>query len=126
MLAKGVIRGIVPWASSRAFFAARLRRRLAQESLVRQVAAADAELSPGEALARLRSWFLSSPLPAADALGEAASRGTVLARAVDDAEALWRDDARFLAWAEAEAGASRIAMELKVETGWRGCGDGAM
>ncbi|KFM26391.1 Acetyl-CoA carboxylase [Auxenochlorella protothecoides] len=113
MLAKGVIRGIVPWASSRAFFAARLRRRLAQESLVRQVAAADAELSPGEALARLRSWFLSSPLPAADALGEAASRGTVLARAVDDAEALWRDDARFLAWAEAEAGASRIAMELK-------------
>lgn len=117
MLAKGVIRGIVPWASSRAFFAVRLRRRLAQESLVRQVAAADAELGPAEALARLRSWFLSSPIPAAGVLGSAAAAGTVLARTGDDEEALWQDDARFLAWAEAEAGASRIALELKVGPG---------
>ena len=38
MLAKGVLRGIVPWAGARAFFARRLRRRLAEEALLKHIA----------------------------------------------------------------------------------------
>jgi acetyl-CoA carboxylase/biotin carboxylase 1 len=45
MLAKGVLRGIVPWAAARAFLAGRLRRRLAEEALVKHIA--------GEGLARV-------------------------------------------------------------------------
>ena len=45
MLAKGVIRGIVPWAQSRRFFATRLRRRLAEEMLVNHIHTTDASMS---------------------------------------------------------------------------------
>ena len=38
MLAKGVLRGVVPWRAARAFFAVRLRRRLAEEALVKHIA----------------------------------------------------------------------------------------
>lgn len=120
MLAKGVLRGIVPWASSRAFFATRLRRRLAQESLLRQIAAADDSIAPRDALRLLRSWFLSSPLlvepkPRAPALTSLLREAVVPTPGPGDAdEPRWMDDAAFLDWAEAETGASRIALELKV------------
>jgi len=38
MMAKGVIRSVVPWAESRRFFYTRLRRRLAQREVCRQIA----------------------------------------------------------------------------------------
>ena len=38
MLAKGMLRAIVPWRQSRAFFAARLRRRLTEEALLKHIA----------------------------------------------------------------------------------------
>lgn len=38
MLSKGVLRGIVPWQQARAFFAARLRRRLTEEALLKHIA----------------------------------------------------------------------------------------
>ncbi len=38
MLAKGMLRGIVPWRQARAFFVTRLRRRLAEEALVKHIA----------------------------------------------------------------------------------------
>ena len=38
MVAKRVLRGVVPWAEARAFFAARLRRRLAEEAMLRHIA----------------------------------------------------------------------------------------
>ena len=38
MLAKGVLRGIVPWREARSFFAARLRRRLTEEALLKHIA----------------------------------------------------------------------------------------
>ena len=38
MLAKGVVRAIVPWQGARTFFAARLRRRLAEEALLKHIA----------------------------------------------------------------------------------------
>lgn len=45
MLAKGVIEGVVPWAGARAFFARRLRRRLAEEALAAHAVAADPGLN---------------------------------------------------------------------------------
>jgi acetyl-CoA carboxylase/biotin carboxylase 1 len=123
MLAKGVLRGVVPWAGSRAFFAARLRRRLAEDALLRHVAAADAGVDRAEALALLRAWFLSSAQPAAGAGGGGARGGAAAAGGVELAPpgagedaaqaALWRDDGAFMAWAEGASGAARIAMELK-------------
>ena len=38
MLAKGVLRGIVPWRDARAFFAARLKRRLTEAALLKHIA----------------------------------------------------------------------------------------
>ena len=40
MLAKGVLRGVVPWAESRRFFAARLKCRLEEETLISHIRAA--------------------------------------------------------------------------------------
>lgn len=119
MLAKGVLRGIVPWSAARAFLATRLRRRLAEEALLRQIAAADASVEHADALAMLRSWFLSSP-PTGGAPGAPGALGALLKESVvappDAGEAplaLWQDDLAFLDWSEAEAGASRVALELK-------------
>ncbi|PSC75189.1 acetyl-carboxylase 1-like [Micractinium conductrix] len=69
MLAKGVVRAIVPWQGARTFFAARLRRRLAEEALLKHIAAADAGVDRHAALALLRSWYLSAPHPAAGGAG---------------------------------------------------------
>lgn len=44
MLAKGVIQGIVPWASARRFLALRLRRRLMEAQLAAHVATTDPSL----------------------------------------------------------------------------------
>jgi len=52
MLAKGVIRSIVPWAKARSFFYWRIRRRVREEELVKALMAA-ASLSHDEALAQL-------------------------------------------------------------------------
>ncbi len=45
MLAKGVLRGIVPWQASRSFLALRLRRRLLEAQLAAYVATTDPSLS---------------------------------------------------------------------------------
>ncbi|ELR23464.1 acetylCoA carboxylase [Acanthamoeba castellanii str. Neff] len=75
MKAKGVISDIIPWAHSRAFFHARLRRRLAEE----RARAAVAQATEGSPLSRdqvtrlLRSWLLASTsTSAADDEAEAA------------------------------------------------------
>ena len=59
MKAKGVIRDVVPWASSREYFYWRLRRRLAQDKLVKELKAADADMDHGAALATLKEWTAS-------------------------------------------------------------------
>jgi acetyl-CoA carboxylase/biotin carboxylase 1 len=61
MKAKGVITDIIPWASSRAFFYGRLRRRLAEEKLraaVMQVT--ERSLPREEVTSLLRGWLLAS------------------------------------------------------------------
>jgi len=56
MLAKGVIRDIVPWERSREYFYWRVRRRLAQDSLVKSLKAADSDLSHADAVATVAGW----------------------------------------------------------------------
>ncbi|KDD75664.1 hypothetical protein H632_c563p3 [Helicosporidium sp. ATCC 50920] len=114
MLAKGVLHGIVPWARARAFFAAHLRRRLAEEELLRHIASADPGLGRAAAREALKNWFLSSPLPAAPAVGSPQrGSGVVLPPASRRGEELWRNDGQFLEWVEGGSGAARVAMELK-------------
>lgn len=93
MQAKGVIRAIVPWRQSRAFFHKRLVRRLAEEDLVKQVreaAGGDAALPRAEARGLLKGWF-------AERGGQAAGS--------------WEEDAAFIAWAE-----DRDAIEVRLES----------
>ncbi|CAK0731625.1 hypothetical protein CVIRNUC_000020 [Coccomyxa viridis] len=114
MVAKGVLHGIVPWSEARPFLAARLRRRLAEEEIVKHVTTTDADIGRAQALSLLRSWYLKTPIKHA---GSSISNRVVLdlARsAADESEArAWADDTAFLSWAEGGSGASIIAAELK-------------
>jgi len=57
MKAKGVIRDIVPWKNAREYFFWRVRRRLAQDALVKKLKAADSELNHAACLTMLRDWI---------------------------------------------------------------------
>ena len=57
MLAKGVIRDIVPWAQAREYFFWRVRRRLMQDALVASLKEADSSLGHAECLSMLASWM---------------------------------------------------------------------
>lgn len=56
MLAKGVIRDVVPWQRAREYFSWRVRRRLAQDALVKQLRAADTSLNHMQCVELLRGW----------------------------------------------------------------------
>jgi len=56
MKAKGVIRDIVPWERSREYFFWRVRRRLAQDSLVKKITAADKALGHAGAIKMVKQW----------------------------------------------------------------------
>ncbi|KAJ2740527.1 acetyl-coenzyme-A carboxylase [Coemansia sp. BCRC 34490] len=60
MVAKGVVRQELSWASSRAFFYYRLRRRLLEEPVCRALCAAAPDLSRQAALATVAEWFAAA------------------------------------------------------------------
>ncbi|KAK9134330.1 hypothetical protein Syun_013660 [Stephania yunnanensis] len=81
MAAKGVIREVVEWRSSRSFFYKRLNRRVSEGSLIRIVRdAAGDQLSHKSAMDLIKSWFLASNH--VDQVGENS----------------WLDDEAFFAW----------------------------
>ena len=118
MAAKGVIRGVVPWHKARTFFAQRLNRCLLQESLQGHICSADTFLTPLQAGAILKSWFLNSnsrnstprscSVPEAEIAVPEGLEGDELAKFQR-----WARDSEFSDWAEGAAGAQRIALELK-------------
>ncbi|KAL1495877.1 hypothetical protein AB1Y20_014521 [Prymnesium parvum] len=57
MLAKGVIRDVVSWKRSREYFYWRLRRRLAQDRLVKDLKESDSDLTHANAVATIRGWL---------------------------------------------------------------------
>lgn len=61
MAAKGVIREVVDWANSRSFFYQRLRRRIAEESLIKTLTDAGGDqLSHQCAMDLIKKWFVDS------------------------------------------------------------------
>jgi acetyl-CoA carboxylase/biotin carboxylase 1 len=91
MKAKGVIRDVVPWKRAREYFFWRVRRRLVQDALVKELKAADASLSHADCLTMLNGW-----------IGEKAS---------------WDDDKAVLAFLEGEGAVIDEALgKVRVES----------
>lgn len=97
MAAKGVIGKVVDWKESRAFFYRRLRRRVAEDALAKEVKeAAGEQLSHRSALDCIKKWYL-------------ASKGTE-----GDGE-MWNDDESFFAWKDDPKNYENYLEELKAE-----------
>lgn len=62
MLAKGVIRKIVQWKDCRSFFFWRLKRRLAEQRVVRSLKESSPELTDADALAAVHAKLPSEAL----------------------------------------------------------------
>ena len=60
MKAKGAIHGIVDWRRSRSFFYWRLRRKLAEFSLIQHIKKMSSHLSESHICKMLRVWYLRS------------------------------------------------------------------
>ncbi|XBI75211.1 hypothetical protein VPH35_068610 [Triticum aestivum] len=98
MVAKGVIRKVVDWEESRAFFYRRLRRRVAEDSLAKQVReAAGEQMMPtyGSALECIKEWYMAS-------------------QGQGDGEK-WDDDEAFFAWKDDCSNYDKHLEEMKAE-----------
>uniref|UniRef100_M8BYH2 Acetyl-CoA carboxylase n=1 Tax=Aegilops tauschii TaxID=37682 RepID=M8BYH2_AEGTA len=96
MIAKGVISKVVDWEESRAFFFRRLRRRVAEDSLAKQVReAAGEQMMPthGLALERIKEWHMAS-----QGQGDGDN---------------WNDDEAFFAWKDDCSNYDKYLEELK-------------
>ncbi|OMO94220.1 Carboxyl transferase [Corchorus olitorius] len=97
MAAKGVIKEVVDWDRSRSFFYRRLRRRIAESSLVKIVKdAAGDQLSHKAAMDLIKKWFLDSDV----------------AKGREDA---WVNDEAFFSWKDDERNYSEELKELRVQ-----------
>nr|ASZ00201.1 acetyl-CoA carboxylase 1 [Hypseocharis bilobata] len=97
MAAKGVIRQVVDWGVSRSFFYRRLRRRIAEDSVIKTVRdAAGDRLSHVSAMDLIKRWFLSSSV----------------AKGKEDA---WADDEAFFAWKDDPRNYEEKLQELRVQ-----------
>lgn len=81
--AKGIIKKVVDWSDARSYFYKRLKRRVAEESLVKDVrVASGVTLSRCSAAELVREWFL-------------ASRSSP---SKEEEGVIWKDDAAFFEW----------------------------
>lgn len=105
MVAKGVLRGIVPWPQARPFMIARLRRRLAEEHMLGAVRDADPSLTRQAVASLLRTWFCSTAGQQMRMTGvrPAPPVGIALRESNDHSlgpvlSACWEDDAIMVRW----------------------------
>ncbi|XP_062200626.1 acetyl-CoA carboxylase 1-like [Phragmites australis] len=97
MAAKGVIGKVVDWQESRAFFYRRLRRRVSEDALAKEVReAAGEQLSHKSALESIKRWYL-------------VSKGTE-----GDGEK-WNDDESFFTWKDDPKNYENYLEELKAK-----------
>ncbi|KAJ4822501.1 acetyl-coenzyme-A carboxylase [Turnera subulata] len=97
MAAKGVIKEVVDWGRSRSYFHRRLRRRVAESSLIKTVKdAAGEQLSHKSATSLIKQWYMESEL----------------ARGREDA---WSDDEAFFAWKSDSQNYEEKLKELRVQ-----------
>ncbi|CAL1390379.1 unnamed protein product [Linum trigynum] len=101
MAAKGVIREVVEWGWSRSYFYKRLRRRIAEGSLikmVREAAGGEQQVSFKSGMEMIMEWFLES---------DHAGRGR--------GEDRWSDDEGFFAWKDDATNYEGKLDELRVQ-----------
>ncbi|XP_030541394.1 acetyl-CoA carboxylase 1-like isoform X2 [Rhodamnia argentea] len=97
MAAKGVIREVVDWKTSRSFFYRRLHRRIAEASLIKTVEDAGGnQLSRTSAYALMKSWFVNSE----------AAKGR---------EDAWNDDGLFFSWKDDVRNYEDKLQELRIQ-----------
>ncbi|XP_008803739.1 acetyl-CoA carboxylase 1-like [Phoenix dactylifera] len=97
MAAKGVIKKVVDWESSRSFFYKRLHRRVSECSLITIVRdAAGEQLSQKSALELIKKWFLAS-------------------EPSELAGSKWEDDDAFFAWKDDPKNFEKYLEELRVQ-----------
>lgn len=96
MLAKGVIRKIVDWEESRSFFYKRLRRRISEDVLAKEIRSViGVESSHKSAMELIKKWYLAS---------ETAGGSTE-----------WDDDDAFVAWRENPENYKEHIKELRAQ-----------
>ncbi|KAL2467998.1 Acetyl-CoA carboxylase 1 [Forsythia ovata] len=97
MAAKGVVREVVEWSNSRSFFYKRLRRRVAEDSLVKTVRdAAGYQLAYKSAREMIKKWFLDSEI-------------------AREKENSWTDDEAFFTWKDDSRNYGENLQELRVQ-----------
>jgi acetyl-CoA carboxylase/biotin carboxylase 1 len=97
MAAKGVIGKVVDWEESRAFFYRRLRRRVAEDALAKEVReAAGEKMSHKSAVESVKKWYLAS-------------------KGVEGESEKWNDDESFFAWKDDPKNYENYLAELKAE-----------
>uniref|UniRef100_A0A1S4AGM3 Acetyl-CoA carboxylase 1-like n=4 Tax=Nicotiana TaxID=4085 RepID=A0A1S4AGM3_TOBAC len=95
MAAKGVVREVVNWESSRSFFYRRLLRRVEEETLIKTVRdAAGDQLSYKSAMDMVKRWFLDSKESREDA---------------------WADDEAFFSWKNDPNNYEESLQQLRVQ-----------
>ncbi|CAG9465063.1 unnamed protein product [Pedinophyceae sp. YPF-701] len=120
MVAKGVLRGVVPWEGARTFFATRLRRRVAEETLVGKLMDAAPGLAHSVALREVHAAYLSSSAPPAPPSTVRDDGLIIDHRTADGTELDPRvaDDAAVLAWAESAGAAAVEKLAAARRGGW--------
>uniref|UniRef100_A0A7S4CEA8 CoA carboxyltransferase C-terminal domain-containing protein n=1 Tax=Eutreptiella gymnastica TaxID=73025 RepID=A0A7S4CEA8_9EUGL len=109
MLAKGSIQGIVQWQNARRFFFWRLRRRLHEFHVIRQLQQADPQVTQQEGRAQLQAWAPAGLEDAAFVKWCEENEGSV----ADKVKAIWAES-KAKEWAETLAGPEGLAVLMKV------------
>ncbi|KAJ2877112.1 acetyl-coenzyme-A carboxylase, partial [Coemansia aciculifera] len=104
MAAKGVIRKELQWAQSRTYFYYRLKRRLAEEHVRKQMRSVAPNVDRKEQTEVIRSWFLKS-----DSAGDFDQDDSIVAAWFEDSE---KDVAQCLAAWKTQIDADRIAAQV--------------
>lgn len=113
MQAKGTISAIVPWAESRSFFSARLRRRQMEDEFVLSFAPTlSQQQQPQQSAVGLPQSKATPGLPKEEVLRVLKAAFVSQAASEEAAEALWRDDSAVLSWLEAPGRVEALEKEL--------------
>ncbi|XP_044511977.1 acetyl-CoA carboxylase 1-like [Mangifera indica] len=103
MAAKQVIREVVDWSRSRSYFYRRLRRRIAESSLVKTLIDAGGDhLSHRSAIDLIKEWFLDSDI----------ARGKADAWSDDEAFYTWKNDSKNYEKKLQELGVQKVLLQL--------------
>lgn len=97
MAAKGVIKKVVDWEDSRSFFYKRLRRRISEDVLAKEIRGVSGkQFSHQSAIELIQKWYLAS-------------------KGAETGSTEWDDDAAFVAWRENPENYQEYIKELRAQ-----------